>query len=243
MLKLENVFAFYGEIEALKGICLEVAQGELISIIGANGAGKSTLLKCIIGSIPKRKGEIYFEGTNITNLNSTQVVKLGMTLVPEGRQIFGPLSLKDNLVLGAYLRYRNGEAKAIDRDFEFVYSLFPVLSTRRHQSAETMSGGEQQMLALGRALMARPKLLLLDELSLGLAPLMVQEIYNAIVTLNKNGMTFLLVEQNAMIALNVSARSYVIETGRIVMEGMSKDLLENKKVKEAYFGGKARVKV
>jgi branched-chain amino acid transport system ATP-binding protein len=211
LLKVEKLSAFYGEIEALKGIFLEVAPGELISIIGANGAGKSTLLKCLMGSIAKRKGEIFFEGTNITNLNSTQVVKLGITLVPEGRQIFGPLSLKDNLVLGAYLRYRNGEAKAIDRDFEFVYSLFPVLSARRHQSAETMSGGEQQMLALGRAIMARPKLLL--------------------------------VEQNAMIALNVSARSYVIETGRIVMGGMSKDLLKNKQVKEAYFGEKARVKL
>jgi branched-chain amino acid transport system ATP-binding protein len=238
MLKVRNINTYYGQVHALKNISLHLGQGEIVTLIGANGAGKTTLLNSLSAIISPRSGEILFNGVAITNCSPDRIVELGISQVPEGRQVFKPLTVEDNLELGAYLRYRNREGRGlIKADLEHIYSLFPRLLERRKQMAGTLSGGEQQMLAIGRALMAKPALLLLDEPSMGLAPLIVQEIFDVINNLRKeNGTTVLLVEQNAKAALKMADRGYVMETGKVILEGLATDLLENKEVQRAYLG-------
>lgn len=238
MIRLKNISTYYGKVHALKNISLHLAQGEIVTLIGANGAGKTTILNTISGVTPASSGEISFKKEPIQSLSPDRVVKLGISQVPEGRQVFKPLSVEDNLHLGAYLRYRAGEdKKAVAADMQQVYALFPRLEERRKQLAGTMSGGEQQMLAIGRALMAKPQLLLLDEPSMGLAPLVVQEIFRVLERLRtETGTTILLVEQNAKAALKLADRGYVLETGKVVLEGPSDELLENAEVKRAYLG-------
>ncbi|HSF82957.1 MAG TPA: ABC transporter ATP-binding protein [Anaerolineales bacterium] len=236
MLEVQNISTFYGHIQALRDISLEVHQGEIVSLIGANGAGKSTLLNSISGIVPPRYGKILLEEQDIAHRAADSIVALGVTQIPERRQIFGTLTIPDNLFLGAYLRLRRKEHKAVQQDMDYVYSLFPVLKQRKAQLAGTLSGGEQQMLAIGRGLMARPKLLLLDEPSLGLAPLIVEEIFRVITQLKEEGTTVLLVEQNARAALEISDRAYVLETGRISIKGTPKELIANQEVQSAYLG-------
>jgi branched-chain amino acid transport system ATP-binding protein len=238
MLRLKNINTYYGKVHALKNVSLHLAEGEIVTLIGANGAGKTTILNTISGVTPAAAGEVVFNKQQVTALAPDQIVKLGISQVPEGRQVFKPLSVEDNLELGAYLRYRSREPRvAIHRDVDQVYTLFPRLKERRSQLAGTMSGGEQQMLAIGRALMANPKLLLLDEPSMGLAPLVVQEIFRVLEQLRRtNGTTILLVEQNAKAALKLADRGYVLETGKVIMEGPAGELLENAEVKRAYLG-------
>jgi branched-chain amino acid transport system ATP-binding protein len=238
MLKIKNVNAYYGKVHALKNVSLHLNRGEIVTLIGANGAGKTTLLNTLSALIPAASGEILLEGKGITGLAADRVVSLGLSQVPEGRQVFNPLTVEDNLELGAYLRYRAGGQKGeIAADLERMFLMFPRLKERRRQAAGTLSGGEQQMLAIGRALMARPKLLLLDEPSMGLAPLVVQDIFRVIVRLREEeGTTILLVEQNARAALKVADRGYVLETGKVILEGKGSELLENKEVQRAYLG-------
>ena len=237
MLRLKNINTYYGQVHALRNVSLHLAQGEIVTLIGANGAGKTTLLNTLSAITPARSGEILFQGEGIAALAPDRIVDLGISQVPEGRQVFKPLSVEDNLDLGAYLRYRKKEKGAIKEDLEMVYALFPRLRERRKQMAGTLSGGEQQMLAIGRALMARPKLLLLDEPSMGLAPLVVQEIFRVIKTLrSEKGTTVLLVEQNAKAALGMADRGYVLETGKMILEGVASELLENREVQRAYLG-------
>jgi len=238
MLRLKNINTYYGKVHALKNVSLHLAEGEIVTLIGANGAGKTTILNTISGVTVASAGEVVFSKQPITMLAPDQIVKLGISQVPEGRQVFKPLSVEDNLELGAYLRYRSRENKAeIHKDMAKVYSLFPRLEERRRQLAGTMSGGEQQMLAIGRALMANPKLLLLDEPSMGLAPLVVQEIFRVLELLRReNGTTILLVEQNAKAALKLADRGYVLETGKVILEGPAEELMENAEVKRAYLG-------
>ena len=236
MLRIRNLKCYYGRILAINGVSLSVASGELIALIGANGAGKSTLLQAISGLLPGWQGEIRFEKGSLQGLTPPRIVQRGISLVPEGRLIFPPLSVLDNLRLGAYLRYRKKESEAVEGDLQTVWELFPVLKERARQAAGTLSGGEQQMLAIGRALMARPRLLLLDEPSMGLAPLLVQRILETLVQLRGQGLTILLVEQNARAALQVADRGYVLETGRMVMEGTAMDLLADHDLKRAYLG-------
>jgi len=236
MLQIKNLTCCYGRIMAIKKISLCVKAGELVTIIGSNGSGKSTLLSAICGLLPMWNGTIWFNGTSLSRIPPPDIVKTGISLVPEGRQIFGPLSVLDNLKLGAYTLYRNGRRKAVDTDLLHVMDLFPILKERARQPAGTLSGGEQQMLALGRALMAKPRLLVLDEPSTGLAPLIVEMILQTLVTLKNSGMTILLVEQNAGAALAIADRGYVLQTGRIVLEGPAADLLGNDDVKRAYLG-------
>jgi branched-chain amino acid transport system ATP-binding protein len=238
MLKIKNLNTYYGKVHALKNVSLHLNQGEIVTLIGANGAGKTTLLNTLSAIIPAASGEIHLEGKSVTGLSADRMVSLGLSQVPEGRQVFNPLSVEENLELGAYLRYRaRGQRAEIAADLERMFQMFPRLKERRRQAAGTLSGGEQQMLAMSRALMARPKLLLLDEPSMGLAPLIVQEIFRVIERLrNEEGTTILLVEQNARAALKVADRGYVLETGKVILEGIASELLENKDVQRAYLG-------
>ena len=234
MLKVENLCVSYGAINALRGISFEVHKGEIITLIGSNGAGKTTTLHAISNIIKKQSGSVVFEGTDITNFSADKIVKQHLIQVPEGRRIFANLSVRENLELGAYLR---NDKAGIKRDMEMVYELFPRLKERLKQNAGTLSGGEQQMLAMGRALMEQPSLLLLDEPSMGLAPILVDEIFEIIKKINKTGTTILLVEQNAFKALSISNRAYVLETGSITRSGNAQELISDPAVKEAYLGG------
>ncbi len=238
MLKIKNINAYYGKVHALKNVSLHLNRGEIVTLIGANGAGKTTLLNTLSAIIPTASGEMVLEGKNIAGLAADRVVSLGLSQVPEGRQVFNPLTVEENLELGAYLRYRmGGQRQEIAEDLERMFQMFPRLKERRRQAAGTLSGGEQQMLAIGRALMARPKLLLLDEPSMGLAPLVVQDIFKVIQTLREEeGTSILLVEQNARAALKVADRGYVLETGKVILSGKASELLENKDVQRAYLG-------
>ena len=235
MLKINNLNVSYGGIKALQNVSLEVPEGKIVTLIGANGAGKSTLLKSIAGIVSPESGEISFLGNNIVGNKVYKTVSEGIALVPEGRKVFTDLTVAENLRIGAYLR---NDKKEIEKDMEWVYSLFPRLKERNWQYAGTLSGGEQQMLAVGRALMSRPKLMMMDEPSLGLAPLVVQDIFSIIKEVNKTGVTILLIEQNANMALKTADLGYVLETGKIVLTGSGKELLENESVKEAYLGKK-----
>lgn len=238
MLRLNDVSAFYGPIQALKNVSIEVPEGSIVSIVGANGAGKSTLLKSIARLIPRTSGTIEFEGDDLTTLTPEKVVSKGISLVPEGRQVFTHLKVIDNLNLGAYLDHvRRNRSKEINDRLELVFNLFPRLKERVNQYAGTLSGGEQQMLSIGRALMSRPRLIILDEPSMGLAPLVVREIFRIVLDLRHQGVTVLLVEQNARLALQLSDYGYVLETGRVVTSGNSKELVNNEEVQKAYLGG------
>ena len=233
LLELDNVKTYYGNIRALKGISIEVNEGEIVCLIGGNGAGKSTTLMTISGVLTPEEGDVIYQGQSIVSLRPDNIVQMGICQVPEGRMIFPMLSVMENLDLGAYLRK---DQDGIKKDLERVFGLFPILRERLKQAGGTLSGGEQQMLAIGRALMARPKLLLLDEPSLGLAPILVDTIFEIIRQINKQGTTILLVEQNAQLALQFSHRGYVIETGEIALADTSKELLNNDQVKKAYLG-------
>ncbi|MED1490204.1 ABC transporter ATP-binding protein [Bacillus smithii] len=234
MLKIEDIHVYYGNIHALKGVSLDIRQGEIVTLIGANGAGKSTLLKTISGLLKPKSGKIEYENQSIMGKPAQAIVKMGISHVPEGRRIFANMSVQENLELGAFLRKDKDE---IRKDYEKVFQLFPRLQERWKQQAGTLSGGEQQMLAMGRALMARPKLLLLDEPSMGLAPLLVKTIFRIIQEINETGTTILLVEQNANMALSVADRAYVIETGKVVLSGTPEELNESDQIKHAYLGG------
>jgi branched-chain amino acid transport system ATP-binding protein len=234
MLKIENIDVYYGAIHALKGISVEVQEGEIVTLIGANGAGKSTILRTISGLLKPKAGQVSFEGKNIAGIAAQDIVKLGISQVPEGRRVFANMSVLENLELGAYIR---NDKKGIQEDMEKVFVKFPRLSERRSQLAGTLSGGEQQMLAMGRALMSRPRLLLLDEPSMGLAPLLVKEIFSIIKEINASGTTVLLVEQNAHMALSIAHRAYVLETGRITLSGDAKELAASEEIRKAYLGG------
>ena len=236
LLKIRNLDTFYGQARALKNISLHVNRGEIVTLIGANGAGKTTLLNSIAGVLKARSGEIVFEEEEITGLAPEKIVSRGVSLVPEGRQVFAPMTVLDNLLLGAYLRFGRGERERVDRDLETIWNVFPLLKERKHSYAGTLSGGEQQMLAVSRALMSTPRLLLLDEPSMGLAPLMVKEIFRIIAELPRRGTTILLVEQNARAAFGIAGRGYVMETGRIVLQGSIEELLNNQEIKRAYLG-------
>lgn len=233
MLKVSDINVFYGAIHALHGISFEVRQGEVVSLIGANGAGKSTTLNAISNLLPVASGEIVFAGQAISKVPACQLVERGMAQVPEGRRVFSRMTVLENLEMGAYVRK---EAGSISRDLDLVYSHFPILKERRKQIAGTLSGGEQQMLAIGRALMSSPKLLMMDEPSMGLAPILVQEIFAIIQQINQDGITILLVEQNAHMALTISHRAYVLETGHVVKSGPSRELLVDPDVQKAYLG-------
>jgi len=238
MLIVKNINAYYGQVHALKNVSLHLHEGEIITLIGANGAGKTTLLNSISGLVPPKSGQILFAGGPIHNLPPHVIVERGISQVPEGRQVFKPLSVEDNLELGAYLRYRkrNGSKEA-KQTMDMIYDLFPILRERKDQLAGTLSGGEQQMLAIGRALMAKPKIMLMDEPSMGLAPLVVQEIFKVIIALaREKKTTILLVEQNARVALKTADRGYVLETGKVILDGDAVDLLENREVQRAYLG-------
>jgi branched-chain amino acid transport system ATP-binding protein len=235
MLKIRNLHANYGSVLALSGVTCHVREGEVVALIGANGAGKSTLLNAICGLV-RTQGEVKFLGKNIAGLAPEDIVALGISQVPEGRQLFAPMTVAENLELGAYLRLHRGNKKEIAQDLEHAYQLFPRLQERLAQKAGTLSGGEQQMLAIARALMARPRLLLLDEPSLGLAPIVVEDILATLARLRSEGLTVLLVEQNARAALKIADRAYVLETGRIILSGAAEDLLQDRQVTRAYLG-------
>jgi branched-chain amino acid transport system ATP-binding protein len=235
MLQIRNLYAYYGKIEALSGVSCHVNQGEIVALIGANGAGKTTLLNALCGLVQAR-GKVTFQGESLLAVAPEGIVARGISQVPEGRQIFALLTVAENLELGAYLRQRRRQRPEIAADLEKVYALFPRLYERRQQAAGTLSGGEQQMLAIGRALMARPRLLLLDEPSLGLAPVIVDSIIETIVNLRQQGVTILMVEQNARTALSIADRGYVLETGRILLSGPAADLLHDRQVTRAYLG-------
>ncbi|WP_319403573.1 ABC transporter ATP-binding protein [uncultured Anaeromusa sp.] len=234
MLTIDNLNVFYGAIHALKGISLEVKEGEIVTLIGANGAGKSTTLRTISGLLKPKEGSIKFEGKDIGGTAAQNVVKLGISQVPEGRRIFANMTVMENLELGAFIR---SDKAGIAQDLDMVFGRFPRLAERRSQLAGTLSGGEQQMLAMGRALMSRPRMMLLDEPSMGLAPLLIREIFNIIVDINSTGTTVLLVEQNANMALSIAHRAYVMETGRITLSGDAKELAASEDVRKAYLGG------
>ncbi len=231
ILEIRDLVVSYGGIEAVKGISLDVPQGQIVTLIGANGAGKSTTLKTIAGIVKPKSATITFNGTDIVGKTPDAIVSSGITLVPEGRRVFPNLTVKENLRIGAYLR-----KDKLDSDYEYVYSLFPRLKEREWQLAGTLSGGEQQMLAVGRALMSRPKLIMMDEPSLGLAPIVVQSIFDIIKTINAQGITVLLIEQNANMALQTAHTAYVLETGKITVSGTGAELLADERIKEAYLG-------
>jgi branched-chain amino acid transport system ATP-binding protein len=233
VLQVDDIHTYYGTIHALKGVSLEVGEGEVVTLLGANGAGKSTMLRSINGLNHPRTGSIRFQGEDVTNRPAHEIVQMGIAQSPEGRRLFGRMSVLENLEMGAFQRT---DRTAIGEDLERVYQLFPRLQERRTQKAGTLSGGEQQMVAIGRALMARPKLLLLDEPSMGLAPIFVERIFEIIVEINNQGTPILLVEQNALMALDVASRGYVLETGRIALADSAKALRENEQVRKAYLG-------
>jgi branched-chain amino acid transport system ATP-binding protein len=233
-LQVEGLDVYYGAVHALKGVSLRVEAGEIVTLIGANGAGKTTLLRTISGLVPARAGRVVFEGRDLGRVPAHEIVALGVSQSPEGRMVFANLSVEDNLELGAY---RRRDRAAIQQDREEVFRLFPRLLERRRQLSGTLSGGEQQMLAIGRALMSRPRVLLLDEPSLGIAPLLVRDIFRTIVEINRRGVTVLLVEQNAHMALGIAQRGYVLETGRVVLEDEAERLAANDEVRAAYLGG------
>ena len=232
MLDVKDINVYYGAIHAVRNVSLTVNAGEIVSIIGANGAGKSTILKTLVGLLKSKTGDILFEGQSITKLSPAAVVRQGIALVPEGRRIFPRMSVEDNLLLGAYAR----KDKEVFRDINRIYEMFPRLAERKKQNAGTLSGGEQQMLATGRGMMSRPKLLLLDEPSMGLAPLLVHQIFETILDINEQGTTILLVEQNAHMALSIADRGYVLETGAVVLAGQADELIDNDEVRCAYLG-------
>lgn len=234
MLEVKDINVYYGAIHAIKGISLAVEEGEIVTLIGANGAGKSTTLRTISGLLKPKTGEIKFLGNNIAGMPAHKIVREGISQVPEGRRIFAEMTVLENLELGAFTR---DDKDGIQADMQMVFKRFPRLEERRLQLAGTLSGGEQQMLAMGRALMSRPKLLLLDEPSMGLAPLLIREIFNIIVDINKTGTTVLLVEQNANMALSIANRAYVLETGRITLSGDAKELAASEDIRKAYLGG------
>lgn len=231
ILEIKDLKVRFGGIKAVDGVSLNVEEGKIVTLIGANGAGKSTILKCISGLYKPESGDVLYNGESIVGKTPDQIVSLGITLVPEGRRVFPNLTVLENLKIGGYLR-----TDSLDDDIEYVYSLFPRLKERNWQLAGTLSGGEQQMLAVGRALMAKPKVIMMDEPSLGLAPLVVKDIFEIIKTINKNGITVLLIEQNANMALKIADKGYVLETGHLTMEGKGSDLLNDDRVKEAYLG-------
>ncbi len=236
MLRLRNVDAGYGNLSVLRRVSLHVSPGEIVTIVGANGAGKTTLLRTIAGLVRPRAGEIVFDGQGVTLLATERIVALGCSLVPEGRQVFAPMEVRENLLLGAHVQLARGNRHEVARDLERVHGLFPILAKRDRQLAGTLSGGEQQMLAIGRALMARPKLVMLDEPSMGLAPLVMKDIFAIVKRISEEGTTVLLVEQNARSALRIATRGYVLETGRIVLQGTAEELLANRDVQRAYLG-------
>ena len=233
LLKVEDMHVYYGNIHAIKGVSFEVNEGEIVTLIGANGAGKSTTLNTIAGLLRPREGSIAFEGKNLAGIPAHKLISLGMALCPEGRRIFQQMTVRENLEMGGYTR----QATEIEGSMENVFSRFPRLKEREKQVAGTLSGGEQQMLAMGRALMSNASMLMLDEPSMGLSPLLVQEIFDIIRNIHEEGMTILLVEQNAQMALSVADRAYVLETGRVVMDGTGAELLTNERVRSAYLGG------
>ena len=236
MLRVENLEAYYGGNQALKGVSFEVARGEIVCLIGANGAGKTTLLNCLSGVHPHRSGKILFTDRDVSMAQSQELVRLGIVQVPEGRQLFGPLTVEENLEMGAYLRAGKMSSNEFVSEMDRVFQHFPALKLRRKQRASTLSGGEQQMVAIGRGLMAAPRLLLLDEPSLGLAPLVVREIFSIVQALRAEGRTILLVEQNALGALTISDRGYVIETGQVTVSGAAAELMQDVKVRRAFLG-------
>ena len=234
MLEVKNLSVHYGMIQAVRNVDFTVNEGEIVSLIGANGAGKSTILKTLSGLIHPSEGEIVYLGENIASTSAKKIVETGLVQVPEGRHVFPGLTVKENLELGAFLRKDKEE---IQKDMEAVFERFPILKERKDQDAQTLSGGEQQMLAMGRALMSRPKLLLLDEPSMGLAPIFIREIFKIIQEIQKTGTTVLLIEQNAKMALSISNRAYVLETGSVVLSGTGQELLESDEIQKAYLGG------
>lgn len=234
MLRIENINVYYGAIHAIKGISLDVPEGEIVALIGSNGAGKSTTLRTISGLMKPKTGKILYDGSDIAGMPAHNIVGKGLCQVPEGRHVFANMTVMENLELGAYLRK---DKKEIAKDLELVFEKFPRLLERKEQIAGTLSGGEQQMLAMGRALMSKPKLLLLDEPSMGLAPLLVREIFNIIKEINDSGTTILLVEQNANMALSIADKAYVLETGRITLSGTARELASSEAVRKAYLGG------
>ena len=234
MLEVKNLSVHYGMIQAVRNVDFKVNEGEIVSLIGANGAGKSTILKTLSGLIHPSEGEIVYLGENIASTSAKKIVEKGLVQVPEGRHVFPGLAVKENLELGAFLRK---DKEGIQKDMEAVFERFPILKERKDQDAQTLSGGEQQMLAMGRALMSRPKLLLLDEPSMGLAPIFIREIFKIIQEIQKTGTTVLLIEQNAKMALSISNRAYVLETGSVVLSGTGQELLESDEIQKAYLGG------
>ena len=236
MLRIRNLESGYDRLKVLRHISIHVSSGEIVTIIGANGAGKTTLLKTIAGLIRAQAGEMLFEKQEITRLSPEKIVFCGCSLVPEGRQVFSPMTVRENLMLGGYVQYQRNKKNEVDADLERIFGLFPRLKEREAQLAGTLSGGEQQMLAIGRALMARPKLIMMDEPSMGLAPLIVKDIFATVRRLRDEGSTVLLVEQNAKAALGIADRGYVLETGRIILEENAEDLLSNRDVQRAYLG-------
>lgn len=234
MLEVKNLSVHYGMIQAVRNVNFKVNEGEIVSLIGANGAGKSTILKTLSGLIHPSEGEILYLGENIASTSAKKIVEKGLVQVPEGRHVFPGLTVKENLELGAFLRKDKEE---VQKDMEAVFERFPILKERKDQDAQTLSGGEQQMLAMGRALMSRPKLLLLDEPSMGLAPIFIREIFKIIQEIQKTGTTVLLIEQNAKMALSISNRAYVLETGSVVLSGTGQELLESDEIQKAYLGG------